>query len=191
MTFLRDGNASSHPQRGSSIRVSEVRDKTAMRGWILAAPPLFLLHEMEEYRTALPWIEKHASIIPEFVQPMIPDGPAFIAYAGLFFLVVFTGAGIVALRSRPQSIAWIVLAILFTARLENGLLHMIESIVLMQYTPGVLTAVVVVLPVSFYILRRLLRFDLIRAAWFPAIIVAGLIAQSAAIWMMLVTGRRA
>jgi len=158
----------------------------ATRSWILAAPPLFLLHEMEEYRTALPWIEKHASIVPEFVKPLIPDSPAFIAYAGLLFLILFAVAGVAALRSRPLSVAWVFFSILLAARLENALLHAMESIALKQYTPGVLTAVLLVLPITSYLMRRLVRLELIRRAWLPGIFVGGFIAQSAAIGLMSV-----
>ena len=144
-----------------------------------------MLHEMEEYRTMLPWIAEHRSIVPDFVRSIIP---AFIGYAGLLFLILFTAAGIVALRSRPQSVPWIVLSILIVARLENAVLHAIESIALMQYTPGLLTAVLLVLPLSLYLIRRFLRRELIRSSWVPAIIVAALIVQSAGIGMMLLFG---
>jgi hypothetical protein len=129
---------------------------------------------MEEYRTMLPWIEKHASIVPAFVRSLVPDTPAFIAYAGLLFLIVFSVAGVIALRSKPLSIAWVLLAILFLARLENAVLHMIESLALMRYTPGVLTAVLLVFPISFYLLRQFVREDLIRRQWLPAMLVAPL-----------------
>ena len=147
-----------------------------------------MLHEMEEYRTMLPWIAEHRSIVPDFVRSIIPESPAFIGYAGLLFLILFTAAGIVALRSRPQSVPWIVLSILIVARLENAVLHAIESIALMQYTPGLLTAVLLVLPLSLYLIRRFLRRELIRSSWVPAIIVAALIVQSAGIGMMLLFG---
>ena len=136
----------------------------------------------------LPWIDKHRSIVPVFVRSVIPDTPAFIAYAGLLFLIVFTIAGVIAHRSRPLSVAWIVLAILFVARLENAVLHMIESLVLMQYTPGIVTAVLLVLPVSLYLVRQFVRDNLIRTEWLAAIVIAGFIAQSASIGGMLLLG---
>ena len=160
------------------------------RTLILAAPPLFLLHEMEEYRTMLPWIEEHASIIPAFVRSVIPSTPAFIACAGFLFLILFTIAGVIALRSRPLSIAWIVLAMLFVARLENAVLHMIESVALMQYTPGAVTAVLLVFPVSFYLVRQFVRDNMIRKEWLAAIVIAAFVVQSAAIGGMLLLGSR-
>src|SRR5678816_1326326 len=73
--------------------------------WILAAPLLFVLHEAEEYRTMLPWLAEHESIIPKAIRAFIPRDPAFIAYAGVFFLMVFLIVGVWAVRSRPLSAA--------------------------------------------------------------------------------------
>jgi hypothetical protein len=58
----------------------------------------------------------------------------------------------------------------------------------MQYTPGVVTAILIVLPLTFYLMRRLVRLELIRRAWLPGIIVGGFIAQTAAIGAMLFLG---
>src|SRR5215217_7956537 len=110
----------------------------------------------------LPWIAKHSSIIPLAVRSILPESPAFIAYAGVLFLVVYAIAGFAAIRSRPRTAAWIILAILLTARLENAILHLMETAVLRQYTPGVVTAGLLVLPITLYLLRRLLKLDLIR-----------------------------
>lgn len=155
---------------------------------ILAAPPLFLLHEMEEYRTMLPWITKHSSHIPDSIRSLIPESPAFIVYAGVLFLVLYAIASVTALRAKPQSIAWIVFAILIFARLENAMLHIIESLALLQYTPGVLTAVLLVLPLSLYLIKNLLQSSLIRSAWLPRIVAVAFIVQSAALGGMLLLG---
>ena len=158
------------------------------RSWILACPLLFLLHEAEEYKTMLPWIAEHRLALPDSLESMIPRSPAFIAYAGVIFLVVYAIAGVMAIRSRPQSIAWLILAILLVARAENALLHIIESIVLVQYTPGLMTAVFLVLPIAIYLLGRLIKLDLIRKSWLPGIALAGFVVQSAAIGILLLFG---
>jgi len=158
------------------------------RTWILLSPFLFVLHEAEEYATALPWLLKHASLVPSAIKGIIPDTPAFIAYAGAMFLVVYAIAGALAIRSRPRSIAWMILAILITARLENAVLHAIESFVLRQYTPGVLTAVLLVLPITLYLLRQFIRDGVIRRSWLGWIIPAAFLTQSLAIGAMLLIG---
>ena len=133
----------------------------------------------------LPWIREHESSFPEAIRARIPQDPRIIAYAGVFFLVVFLVAGLWALRSRPLSAAWIALAILFAARFENAVLHLINSIVFFQYTPGVLTAVLIVLPVALLLLRQMLRLELIRRSWLAGILLAGLVTQSTALAAML------
>ena len=158
------------------------------RTWILLAPFLFVLHEAEEYATALPWLGRHSSLVPSAIKGIVPDTPAFIAYAGAMFLVVYAIGGALAIRSRPRSIAWMILAILMTARLENAVLHAIESLVLRQYTPGVLTAVLLVLPITLYLLRQFIRDGVIRRSWLAWMIPVAFLTQAFGIGMMLLLG---
>jgi len=157
--------------------------------WILAVPPLFLLHEAEEYRTMLPWLSQHSSLVPEKIRAIIPDNSAFIAYGGILFLVIYAVSGVIAIRSRPATTAWFVFGVLLAARLENAILHCIESIVLMMYTPGVVTAVLLVLPLTLYLLVKLVRLNFLRRSWVPALFTVGLVAQSAGIAAMLLIPR--
>jgi hypothetical protein len=136
----------------------------------------------------LPWIAKHSSVVPLAVRSILPESPAFIAYAGILFLIVYAIAGVTAIRSRPQTIAWLILAILLTARLENAILHLIESMAFRQYTPGVLTAALLVLPVTLYLLSRLLELDMVRRSWIPGTVAAAFAVQSAAIGAILLLG---
>ena len=135
----------------------------------------------------LPWIREHESIVPAAIRSHIPQDPAFIAVAGVVFLAAFLVAGFWAIRSRPLSAAWIILAILFAARLENALLHTLESIVFLRYTPGVLTAVLMVLPVAVFVLWQMLRLELIRRSWLAGIALAGFGVQSMAVIVMFLS----
>ena len=155
---------------------------------ILACPFLFILHEAEEYLTALPWIEKHIAIIPPSIARIIPDSPAFIAYAAVGFFVLFMLAALLALRSKPGSLAWLLFAILITARLENAILHTLESLALMEYAPGVITAVLLVAPITIDLMRRLMQLELISRSALFVIIPVGFVAQTAGIAVMLMLG---
>ena len=157
---------------------------------ILAVPPLFLLHEAEEYLTMLPWIAEHLSIIPPIVRAVVPDSPLFLAYAGIFFLVIYAVAGVVAIRSAPATAPWFILGMLLAARLENAILHCFESIALMMYTPGVITALLIVLPITAYLLITLTRQGLLRKRWIPGLFVTGFVAHSVAVAAMLLVGSR-
>ena len=155
---------------------------------VLACPFLFVLHEAEEYLTALPWIEKHIAIIPPSIARIIPDTPAFIAYAAAGFFVLYAASALFALRSKPHSIGWLIFAILITARLENAVLHTIESVALMEYAPGVITAVLLVAPVTIYLMRRFLQLELISRSSLFVIIPLGFIAQTIGIAAMILLG---
>jgi len=157
--------------------------------WILALPPLFLLHEAEEYRSMLPWLSEHPSLVPASVRAIIPDSPAFIAYGGILFLVIYAVSGVIAIRSRPLTAAWFVFGVLLAARMENAVLHCIESIGLMMYTPGVVTAALLVLPLTVYLLVTLVKLGFLRRSWMPALFVVGLVVQSAGIAAMLLIPR--
>jgi hypothetical protein len=114
--------------------------------WILASPALFLLHELEEYRTMIPWVREHSAQIPAFIRNLVPATASYLAYGAVIFFVVFTIAGILAVRSRPLSMSFTLFAILLLARLENGLFHIVQSLLLRTYTPGVITAALIVCP---------------------------------------------
>ena len=83
---------------------------------------------------------------------------------------------------------WIGFATLIAARLANAVVHTVATIVLRQYTPGVVTAVLIVLPLSLYLIRRMTQEGLIKTRWLPAIVIAGLITQTAAVGLMLLFG---
>ena len=158
------------------------------RWMILACPFLFVLHEAEEYLTALPWLTHHIALIPPSIARIIPDTPHFIAYGAVGFFVLFAAAGMLALRSAPRSIPWLIFAILITARLENAVLHTVESIALMEYAPGVITAILIVAPVTIYLMRRLIQLELISRSSLFVVIPAAFIAQTAGIAAMLLLG---
>ncbi len=48
-------------------------------------------------------------------------------------------------------------------RLLNALLHLLQTVALRSYTPGVITALLVSLPYSLYVFRRLRAEDLVTA----------------------------
>lgn len=158
------------------------------RSLVLACPFLFVLHEAEEYRTALPWLAEHSAMIPGAIARVLPQTPDFIGYAAFFFFAVFLIAALIALRSAPRSIPWLGFATLIVARLENAVLHALESVVLFQYTPGVITAVLIVLPVTLYLIRRFVQLELITRSSLLVIIPIAFAVQTLSIGGMLLLG---
>ncbi|HEX6574411.1 MAG TPA: HXXEE domain-containing protein [Gemmatimonadaceae bacterium] len=156
--------------------------------WIIAAPFLFLLHEAEEYLTALPWLADHIALVPTAIARLIPPTSDFIAYAGVAFFVIYLIAGLVAIKSRSRALPWIILAILMMARLENAALHTLESVVLFSYTPGAVTAILIIAPVTIYLVRRFIQLGLISRRSLIMIVPTAFVVQTAAIATMLMLG---
>jgi hypothetical protein len=74
-----------------------------------------------------------------------------------------------------------VLAVLVLARLENGMGHIAHALWFREYTPGLLTAVLVVIPVAFFVLKGMLRQEIIKRKSLVWMIPVALITQTIAL----------
>jgi hypothetical protein len=152
---------------------------------IMLVPLVYTVHELEEYLTALPWLRQHSSEIPTFMAQAVPDSATFILVAGAIFFMVFMGAGLLMLRD-PDSRWWTALfGILIVARLENAFVHVGQSVLFQSYTPGVITAVLVVGPISVVVLRELVQHGMLKWASLLWMAPAALLVQVAAIALLV------
>ncbi|HUP88103.1 MAG TPA: HXXEE domain-containing protein [Longimicrobiales bacterium] len=155
------------------------------RALILASPWLFLLHEYEEYRTGVPWLKANIDTIPSCLRAHLPTSPNAFLFGGLLFFVVYVIAGYLATRPVAKRWTLVLFAVLILARLENALTHLAQFILLRRYTPGIITALIVVLPVCVALVSRFAKFKYIeRRAWF-ALAAAAMVVQVLAIGMIL------
>lgn len=167
-----------HQQRAATARPSQ---RVAVL--ILVSPALFLLHEVEEYFTMLPWIGSHGGFLPEFVRARVPDHPSFILQVGVFLFAAFLFVAIACVRSRAPGWPFMVYAMLVLARLENAIGHIAMAVIFRGYAFGVITAALIVGPVSIILLRRMVAEQLVRSAslirlawwglWIQVFVLAG------------------
>jgi len=113
--------------------------------WLL--PLAFVVHDAEELFTMPSWFIAHER----------PLGAAHVALAIALFLAVFlvitAGAWL-----RPRSFVWRALyGGLLGTFLLHGFVHVGQAIAFASYTPGLVTAVLVVIPASAYLWIVLLR----------------------------------
>lgn len=134
---------------------------------LLASPGLFLLHEVEEYHTMLPWIRAHGDVLPELVRARAPDDPSFILLGGALLFAVFVAVAIACIRSGTSRRLWTLFAILVLARLENSVGHMAMTAIFRGYTFGVITAALIVFPLSLLIVRELVLRGVVERASLP------------------------
>lgn len=154
------------------------------RRLLFAAPLLFAFHEIEEYRTALPWVAAHQSQLPDVLRKAVPADPTFILFGGIVFFIVFAAAAAMVLKNSGSRFWSAVFAVLILARLENAIMHVAESAIFRSYTPGVLTAVLIVAPVSSWILRDFIREKRITTRSFIWMVPLAMLAQLGAIALL-------
>lgn len=131
--------------------------------WLL--PLLFMFHDFEEILTVERWgaqnrLDLEASLprrVLAKIAPSLRMTTLRFAWDVLYvYIIVFVSAALAVLFS----FKWLYLAVLAVFFL-HAFSHMFFSAVLRRYTPGVVTAVCIVLPYSLFAYARLMKDQLI------------------------------
>lgn len=127
-------------------------------------PVVFILHDLEEVFTMVPWMEKHPELMARLPFTPVITSTAEVAGAVLFeWLLTFVAAywGIVEVRRGRMH--WFFMgpaAALFL----NVFTHLGQGILAGGYVPGIWTAPTLLLPYMLYLFRRLHTDGLIDRA---------------------------
>ena len=145
--------------------------------WILAGPAVFLIHDTEEILTASSWIRAHGSELPRVLQSFLGITTAKFAVAVLLLFVGFLAAAIHGAHRARDGRSSAVFLLVAGALVGNALTHLAQAALFRGYTPGVVTALFVVLPYGYLLGERLQASGLVpRRTWFAAVAV-GIVAQ--------------
>jgi hypothetical protein len=131
---------------------------------------MFALHELEEYVTVLPWLRDNQNVLPTFLAGAVPTSAAFVLVAGAMFFLIFLAVASLIIGNPERRLWHVVFTVLVLARLENGLVHVVQASLFHGYTPGVVTAIVIVIPMSLLVLRELFG--------------GGMVSKRSLIWMV-------
>ena len=153
---------------------------------VAVSPFVFLLHEIEEAITLPPWLHDNGSSLPDFVQPYIPSILDSFPYAVAIIFITYGLAAAAAIRYPGPGPVAMFLALLLIVRLINGAAHALQSMVHGGYTPGLVTALLIVSPFAFWLLRRILREGWVSRPALRMIVVAGLFVHVAGIVAVMV-----
>jgi hypothetical protein len=134
--------------------------------WLL--PVLFMFHDFEEILTVEAWGNKHGPAVTAALSPGLQKRFAPLmgmttrnfAMDVLFVYILIVGVTFVAVF---LEFYWLYLAVL-AVFLLHVFTHLAQSLVLKQYTPGVVTAVLIALPYSLYAFYRLLHENVVSEA---------------------------
>ena len=125
---------------------------------IWAFPVAFFIHDLEEILTMERFGRENRERFPKFVRNIATIDTRQFTIAVVVLFVMTLVASYLATRSPRQMDLFIVLLAIFFV---HAFWHIAFSIILRQYTPGVITTVPVVLPYSLYALYRLFTANLI------------------------------
>jgi hypothetical protein len=130
--------------------------------WLI--PAALALHNAEEALTFPRYLPLVRERLPQFAQPLLSNVSPRDLQVALVWATVLPLAIVLWAWQRPESVVarWSVLAVLAVVAV-NVLSHVIVAAALFHgYAPGLVTAVLVNTPVSFYLFRRARR-----EAWIP------------------------
>ena len=119
-------------------------------------PFFFMLHNIEE----APFMESWSKRLPLKVHPTVPTKQFVIAVTFLTlsgFILTFLGVKIL-----PQPIGYMLILCIQMVLAFNAIIpHLLTTIRFRLYSPGVISALLITLPFSFYLFRRAFTGDLL------------------------------
>ncbi|SUV33068.1 Uncharacterised protein [Bacteroides pyogenes] len=142
------------------------------------------VHNLEEALTMPAWMREHYDIffacLPVSEKMLIGGFPyAIVIVTALLMIFAYMVAG----REWDNRI----LAVALGAFALNSIQHVAVSVIVRGYSPGVVTALFVNLPLSFYILKRLFRHKLLKNFTWLGVFLYGALALLAAlsvVWLL-------
>jgi hypothetical protein len=120
--------------------------------WILALPVVFFVHDLEEliYLNKIPSL---TSFLPVKIQDLIRvSTPQFAVAVSLLFIAILIATN--EWYRKPSSPArGLVMGFIMVGLFFNSLTHIGQALIFRQYVPGLVTAVLLLLPYTFVILK--------------------------------------
>ena len=136
--------------------------------WLL--PLVFVIHDGEEILTMPRWIAGHRPLLQDMARTSpaarrvvanLPTTTAQVAIAVAVELAVFLLATALVARDPRRGFALYFYAAVLGVYTAHSLTHLGQAILLGAYTPGVVTAVLVVPAAGAYLYKRLFEADLL------------------------------
>lgn len=145
--------------------------------WIWLGPVAFLLHDAEEIVTVEPWLAAHRAALPSLVGRFADVTTAQFSAAVGALAIGFTLASAHGARRAARgksSIPFLAVAGAFAA---NGMTHLGQAAWFGGYTPGLMTAVAIVIPYSVALGRALVAERVVSRRGAAIAVLAGLVLQ--------------
>jgi hypothetical protein len=156
-----------------------------LKTWIWAAPAVFLTHDAEEIATIAPFLRAHRSQLPAIVEPIADvttsqlTTPVLILFLGI---LAATAHGAWRTRHGKISLFFLIVAGMLVG---NAITHLAQAIYFRDYTPGLITALLIVLPYGIGLGNKLESDKLARRRTWVSVIALGVILQIPVVALLL------
>jgi hypothetical protein len=145
--------------------------------WIWAAPAVFVVHDGEELATMMPWLRRHRDVLPDIAQSVADVPTRQLALAMLLLLLGLLAAAWDGARRARRGARPTVFLLLAGALAGNGVSHLGQALLFRGYTPGLATALLVVLPYAFGLGRQLESAHMVSARAWAGFVALGIVLQ--------------
>ncbi len=115
---------------------------------------IVVVHNFEEWLMMGRFLDAHRSLLPSFLSGMTRERFTISLAIVTLIALVMTWAGA---RSRPNSLALVAVVAMQTVMTINAVQHAAMTVWARGYVPGTASAMLIVVPFAFYLVRRALR----------------------------------
>jgi len=167
-----------------------VSDLAHVGRWIWAGPAVFLMHDAEEILTVAPWLRDHRAELPSVLRPFTGITTGEFTLAVLVLFLGFLAVAAHGARRARQGRLSVPLLLVAGAFVANGITHLGQAALFRGYTPGVVTALLVVLPYGVMFGEQLRRSGLATRRTLVGAVAAGAVLQVPLAVLALLAVRR-
>ena len=179
--FSLEGN-----KRLMNVKPASSHDE--LLGLMRLLPLIFLIHDGEEIVTMSAWVERNRHRLPDRIVAL-HGGRQQFSIGVLFVFLLVIAVSVVGERARSSRTALHIYLVGLSALFVNVWTHVGQSLVFRGYTPGIVTAVLVVLPYSAAVYREMARERMLDRPTLVRSLAAGLGLMALIIPVGLTLGR--
>lgn len=184
--ILRAGRAAAVANAAEGVQGTGGR----LRRVIWTGPVVFLVHDLEELVTIEDWTRLHGDRLPEAFRLLLPVSTAEFGVAMTALLLVFMAAAWLADRARLEGGRAVDFFVFLVAILgTNALGHVAQAVLFGAYVPGLLTAVLLVLPYAYWGLATVTRSGIRSVRWAVSAVAVAAVVQGPVAALALVLGK--
>jgi hypothetical protein len=157
--------------------VSNSTTGSRLARWVWAAPVVFAVHDGEELVTMVPWLRAHRAMLPAVMQPLAGVTRTQLALAMAVLFLGLLAAATHGAHQVRRGLRPTIFLLLAGALVGNGLTHLGQALVFRGYTPGLITALLIVLPYGYWLGRELQSRRTISVRGWMAFVALGIALQ--------------